>query len=71
MQKMKADPAVATVAPFGNVLRISGEDAVALEQCIARYRREDGYKWTQAAPTLEDVFIHYMGAAGESAEKGG
>ena len=42
-------PGVGMVSPFGP----------ALEKAIAPFRREP-WAWTEAAPTLEDVFIHLM-----------
>ena len=47
------------VAPFGQTLHVSGTDRRKLEQAIQPYRREP-YHWSEAQPTLEDVFIHLM-----------
>jgi ABC-2 type transport system ATP-binding protein len=55
-------PGVETVAPFGAALHVSGTDRAALEAAIAPYRKAP-YRWAEVAPTLEDVFIHLMGAA--------
>jgi ABC-2 type transport system ATP-binding protein len=47
------------VAPFGQTLHVSGTDRCALEAAIQPYRH-DPYRWREAEPTLEDVFIHLM-----------
>ncbi|MBI1199059.1 MAG: ATP-binding cassette domain-containing protein [Phenylobacterium sp.] len=52
-------PGVETAAAFGASIHVSGEDRAALEAAIAPYRGQ-GYAWTEAAPTLEDVFIQLM-----------
>jgi ABC-2 type transport system ATP-binding protein len=63
---LRGAPGVLMVAPFGQTLHVSGTDRAALEQAIAPYRREP-YRWTEVAPTLEDVFINLMRTA--SAER--
>jgi len=55
-------PGVETVAPFGASLHVSGGDRKALEAAIAPYRKPP-FRWEEVPPTLEDVFIHLMGAA--------
>jgi ABC-2 type transport system ATP-binding protein len=52
-------PGVETAAAFGAAIHVSGEDRAALEAAIAPYR-SNGYRWSEAAPTLEDVFIQLM-----------
>ncbi|OGQ95137.1 MAG: heme ABC exporter, ATP-binding protein CcmA [Deltaproteobacteria bacterium RIFOXYD12_FULL_57_12] len=47
-----------TVA-FGNMLHVSGNDAVALEAAIAPFRTQE-YEWRPIVSGLEDVFIHLM-----------
>jgi ABC-2 type transport system ATP-binding protein len=56
---LQGKPGVEMVAPFGQALHVSGTDRAALERSLAPYRREP-YRWTEVAPTLEDVFIHLM-----------
>ena len=56
-------PGVVMVAPFGQTLHVSGTDRKALEAAIARHRR-DPYRWSEVAPTLEDVFINLMRVEG-------
>jgi len=60
MDSLKNNPAVATIAPFGEALHISGTNADALEKAIAPLRNISGYTWTKEHPSLEDAFIHYM-----------
>jgi ABC-2 type transport system ATP-binding protein len=64
--EIAAKPGVETAAPFGQALHVAGPDRAALEAAIASYRREP-FTWREAAPTLEDVFIHLMNAAGAEA----
>jgi ABC-2 type transport system ATP-binding protein len=52
-------PGVETAAAFGASIHVSGGDRAALAAAIAPYRGE-GYAWTEAEPTLEDVFIQLM-----------
>jgi ABC-2 type transport system ATP-binding protein len=56
------EKAPGVVAPFGNSLHVSGRDAAALEQTIARHRRPE-LTWTKSEPSLEDVFIELMAKA--------
>ncbi len=46
------------VAYFGAKLHVSGRDREALEHALAPYRGRDGFTIDEAAPSLEDVFIH-------------
>lgn len=67
MKKLEKDPAVSTVAAFSDSLHVSGRDAAALEKAIAPWRAGKGHDWERIEPRLEDVFIHYMAAAGKEA----
>jgi ABC-2 type transport system ATP-binding protein len=58
-EKLKREPGVAMVAPFGARLHVGGRDAAALAALAERHRAE-GQSWTPDAPTLEDVFIDLM-----------
>jgi len=60
--ELAGKPGVETVAPFGAALHVSGTDRAALEAAISPWRREP-FRWTEVAPTLEDVFIQLMGQA--------
>jgi ABC-2 type transport system ATP-binding protein len=57
--ELEKAPGVEMVAPFGQTLHVSGTDRRKLETAIQPYRREP-YHWSEAQPTLEDVFIHLM-----------
>ena len=57
---MSTAPGVETAAAFGAAIHVSGTDRAALEAAVKPYRRAP-YRWTEAAPTLEDVFIQLMG----------
>ncbi len=65
MQKIKASPAVTSIAPFGDSLHVSGTDGAGLEAAIAPYRSQAGLSWAPIAPAMEDVFIHYLNARPE------
>lgn len=60
--ELAGKPGVESVAPFGAALHVSGADKAALEAAIKPWRREP-WRWSRSEPTLEDVFIHLMGAA--------
>lgn len=57
---LKADPAIMTIAPFGESLHISGTDKNALNEAIKKYQTTSEYRWELADPSMEDAFIHYM-----------
>ena len=59
IRELEGSPGVEMVAPFGQTLHVSGTDRRKLEAAIQPFRREP-YHWTEAQPTLEDVFIHLM-----------
>jgi ABC-2 type transport system ATP-binding protein len=58
-QELRGQPGVEQAVAFGKRLHVSGSAAAALEQTIARFRR-DGDEWTKVHSGLEDVFIHLM-----------
>ncbi|MEZ0262549.1 MAG: ABC transporter ATP-binding protein [Alphaproteobacteria bacterium] len=62
-KKLEQDKAVASVAPFGDSLHVSGTDAATLEAALQPYIAAGGYVFTKADPSFEDVFIHYMSTA--------
>jgi ABC-2 type transport system ATP-binding protein len=57
--ELAAKPGVLDAAAFGQTLHVTGTDRAALEAAIAPYRREP-LVWSEAQPTLEDVFIRLM-----------
>jgi ABC-2 type transport system ATP-binding protein len=59
-------PGVESAASFGPAVHVSGPDRTALEAALAPYRRPP-FEWREAAPTLEDVFIHLMNREGPDA----
>jgi len=61
-RELKGKPGVLDVAPFGQSLHVSGIDRAALEAAIAPYRKPP-FRWTEVAPSLEDVFIRLMDQA--------
>jgi ABC-2 type transport system ATP-binding protein len=58
--RLRGNPGVEQIAPFGTVLHVSGPDADLLEKSIQPYRTAD-YTWQRIDSQLEDVFIHLMG----------
>ena len=57
--KLREQPGVQQAVAFGNMIHVSGDDAVALEKAIAPFRKEP-YRWQKIRAGLEDVFIHLM-----------
>lgn len=60
MREIEHNPAVATIAPFGETLHVSSTDGAALERLLAPYRARDDLVWAKEEPSLEDAFIHFM-----------
>jgi ABC-2 type transport system ATP-binding protein len=58
-EQLRERPGVQQAVAFGTALHVSGDDAAALEQAIAPFRKEP-YEWQQIRSGLEDVFIHLM-----------
>ena len=60
-RRLQGRPGVDLVAPFGNVLHISGRDGDALRATLAAASAEGpAFAFTADRPTLEDVFILLM-----------
>jgi len=58
--------AVTQVAPFGATLHVVGPDAAKLESELTAYAAKRGLALEPGVTSLEDVFIHFMGAASGS-----
>jgi len=58
-EELRQQSGVQQAVAFGTSLHVSSDDAAALEQAIAPFRREP-YTWKQIPSGLEDVFIHLM-----------
>lgn len=63
MGELEKNPAVATVAAFGDSLHVSGTNPVALEAALAPFKAKTGYVWEKTEAALEDAFIHFMASA--------
>ena len=61
-KRLKHEPGVALVAPFGASLHVAGHDAAALD-LLAASASGRGQIWTRDQPSLEDVFIDLMNRA--------
>ena len=59
-QTLSENPAVATAAPFGDSLHVSGTDSQKLKTALDPYLTNEDYKLEQGSPSFEDVFIRYM-----------
>ena len=59
-QTLSENPAVATAAPFGDSLHVSGTDSQKLKTALDPYLTNDDYALEQGSPSFEDVFIRYM-----------
>jgi ABC-2 type transport system ATP-binding protein len=64
--KLRDAPGVTAAAAFGATLHVSGTEREPLLRAIDSLR-SDGITWSEAPPTLEDVFIHLMGQARDNA----
>jgi ABC-2 type transport system ATP-binding protein len=58
-EQLRETDGVQQAVAFGNSLHVSSNDAAALEQAIAPFRREP-YDWRQIPSGLEDAFISLM-----------
>ncbi len=54
-------PGVAMAAPFGTALHVCGPDRAALLEAVQPWAKT--IRWSDAEPSLEDVFIHLMRSA--------
>jgi ABC-2 type transport system ATP-binding protein len=64
---LSAAPGVISATAFGQALHVSGTDRAALEAALARWRTPP-WRWREAAPSLEDVFIQLMASRQAGAE---
>jgi ABC-2 type transport system ATP-binding protein len=55
-------PGITAAAAFGATLHLCSPDENALARAVDTVK-DKNIRWAQAAPTLEDVFIHLMGQA--------
>jgi ABC-2 type transport system ATP-binding protein len=63
VSRLDGKPGVEHVAFFGALLHVSGHDRNALQQTLAQLKSES-YDIREAAPSLEDVFIHLQAPQG-------
>jgi len=63
--RLRAQPGIRTVAPFGNTLHVSADSATALEAAVAPLRG-DSHAIEPIEPSLEDVFIALMQDANDN-----
>jgi len=68
MEELEKNPAVTTVAPFGESLHVSGTDKEKLELALKPYFDQADYQWHEESPSFEDVFIRYMADAQDNFE---
>jgi ABC-2 type transport system ATP-binding protein len=54
-------PGVSMAAPFGTALHVCGPDRAALHEAVQPWAKT--IRWSDAEPSLEDVFIHLMRSA--------
>ncbi|PLX38976.1 MAG: multidrug ABC transporter ATP-binding protein [Hyphomicrobiales bacterium] len=62
-KRLRAEPGVDQVAPFGAELHVVGTERDALERALAPLRDTPEIEIEQGETTLEDVFIQFMGDA--------
>ena len=66
-QLLRGRPGVDQVAAYGNTLHVIGRDGPALLRAAREVATRTGTVMTEAAPSLEDVFIQLMGEARDNA----
>ena len=66
-QLLRGRPGVDQVAAYGNTLHVIGRDGPALLRAAREVATRTGTVMTEAAPSLEDVFIQLMGEAQDNA----
>ena len=54
---------VSQVAPFGATLHVVGPDSARIAEELGAYAAEHGLSIEPGLTSLEDVFIHFMGAS--------
>jgi ABC-2 type transport system ATP-binding protein len=59
-ERLRSQPGVSTVVPFGATLHVSGPSADALTHAIATERARNDLHWTHIEASLEDVFVKLM-----------
>lgn len=63
-QRLRSEPGVDMIAPFGTELHVAGRDRAALDRTVAAAKKEDSsHHWMRGEPSLEDVFILMMDRA--------
>lgn len=67
-EKLMGLRGIETVAAFGSRLHVSGEDEALLKEALAPYLKRKDLEWERTTPSLEDIFIHFMGEEGTNAE---
>ena len=65
--RLRDAPGVTAAAAFGATLHVCGPEREALISAIEPYRADAALEWQEAAPTLEDIFIHLMSRARDNA----
>jgi ABC-2 type transport system ATP-binding protein len=66
-RRLRGMAGVDQVAAYGNTLHVIGRDGAALLRSATRVAGESGTTLTEAASSLEDVFIQLMGEARDNA----
>jgi ABC-2 type transport system ATP-binding protein len=61
--ELEGKPGVDYVGFFGAALHVSGRDRAALKKTLAPYAGRAGLAFSEARPSLEDVFIDLQGKA--------
>jgi ABC-2 type transport system ATP-binding protein len=62
-EKLRQQPGVEQTVTFGDVLHVSGTDAVSLQRAVEGAVGSSGRRTEQIETSLEDVFIHLMKGA--------
>jgi ABC-type multidrug transport system ATPase subunit len=63
-RRLRNAPGVEAAAVFGRDLHVAGSDREALQKSLAQ--EGGGLEWREAAPRLDDVFIHMLSVGGNA-----
>lgn len=63
-ERLKGKPGLEHVAYFGAALHVSGEDRALIKSTLEA-NSDNGVRWSEVDPSLEDAFIALMAEAGE------
>jgi ABC-2 type transport system ATP-binding protein len=64
--RVRGQPGVGQVTPFGNTLHVTGRDETLLRAALAPFEDDEDLRIEPIEATLEDVFISLMAGAADN-----